>query len=101
MPVSRGVAGHDALDGRCVSVLLFAFSMPLAARRINLATRGASSKPRRLRILDLGLASLGLLGVAPTLVLAGLAIKVDLGGPVFIRQRRIEQATASRSTFSS
>ncbi|RZI81907.1 MAG: sugar transferase [Rubrivivax sp.] len=41
------------------------------------------------RLFDLVLASLGLLALAPALVLIALAVKLDSSGPVFFRQERV------------
>lgn len=41
------------------------------------------------RPLDLALAALGLLVTAPLLALAALAIRLEGGGPIFYRQRRV------------
>lgn len=43
------------------------------------------------RVLDLLLAGLGLLALAPLLLLLALAIKLDSDGPVFFRQERVGQ----------
>ena len=41
------------------------------------------------RIFDLGLSGIALVALSPLLVLAALAIKLEDGGPVFFRQRRM------------
>jgi exopolysaccharide biosynthesis polyprenyl glycosylphosphotransferase len=57
----------------------------MGVRRFELTRSSAAVK----RAFDLLYASLGLLAVAPTMLIAAIAIKLDSRGPVFFRQLRV------------
>ena len=57
----------------------------MGVRRFDLTRSSAAVK----RALDLALASVGLLAIAPMLVVAAVAIKLDSRGPVLFRQLRV------------
>jgi exopolysaccharide biosynthesis polyprenyl glycosylphosphotransferase len=57
----------------------------MGVRRFELTRSSAAVK----RAFDLGYTSIGLLAVAPMMLIAAVAIKLDSSGPVFFRQKRV------------
>jgi exopolysaccharide biosynthesis polyprenyl glycosylphosphotransferase len=57
----------------------------MGVRRFELTRSSAAVK----RVFDLACASIGLLAVSPLMLAAAAAIKLDGGGPIFFRQRRV------------
>ncbi len=57
----------------------------MGVRRFELTRSSAAVK----RAFDLGYTSIGLLAVAPLMLIAAVAIKLDSPGPVFFRQKRV------------
>jgi lipopolysaccharide/colanic/teichoic acid biosynthesis glycosyltransferase len=65
-----------------------------ASVRRSAVARGSAGEapiPRAKRVLDVGLAGLGLLGSLPLWALVGLTIRLEDRGPVFFRDRRVGQ----------
>ena len=65
----------------------------LAGLRVGVLSRAPAVESNRLfkKLFDNTVASAGLVFVAPVLVVAAIAIKIDSPGPVFFRQRRYGQ----------
>jgi lipopolysaccharide/colanic/teichoic acid biosynthesis glycosyltransferase len=87
--VADSVAGSDPVWSRLVGGLDVAARVRLFVT-LSVAHRAMSSWQRRLkRTFDLAFAAIGLVAVAPVLLVISAAIKLDSAGPVLFRQARI------------